>query len=120
MRRLASTNLAAGLTAAVLVSACAVGPDYVRPERSSPAGFVQAESGVYSTAEPIAEFWGGFDDPTLVRLVETALVANYDLRAALARLDQARAEGRALFRFGGHDAAVPLSSGSSPPALSSA
>ena len=91
MRRRASI---AGLAAAVLVSACAVGPDYVRPERTSPAAFRQAEAAVYSTAEPIAEFWAGFDDPTLARLVEESLAANYDLRAALARLDQARALAR--------------------------
>ncbi len=37
------------------------------------------------------EFWSGFNDPLLTRLVERALSANTDLRVAMARLDRARA-----------------------------
>ncbi|RZA14117.1 MAG: hypothetical protein EOP93_19140, partial [Lysobacteraceae bacterium] len=38
-----------------------------------------------------AEFWRGFGDPLLTRLVEQALAANHDLRIALANLDRAEA-----------------------------
>lgn len=80
------------LTAAALVSACAVGPDYERPQTAAPAAFAQQAG--YAAAGPVAEFWRGFDDALLTRLVEGALASNHDLRAALARVDQARAIAR--------------------------
>jgi multidrug efflux system outer membrane protein len=78
--------------AAMTLTACAVGPDYVRPETATAAAFVQ--QGDYAAAAPVAEFWRGFDDPLLARLVEGALASNHDLRAGLARVDQARAIAR--------------------------
>lgn len=80
------------VVAAAFATACAVGPDYERPQTSVAAAFAQ-QSG-YATAEPVAEFWRGFDDPLLTPLVEGALAHNHDLRAALGRVDQARAIAR--------------------------
>ncbi|WP_457095744.1 efflux transporter outer membrane subunit [Lysobacter sp. P5_B9] len=97
--------------AAALLAACAVGPDYVRPDVPTPEHFVQAEAGA-SVAEPAngsaataaapadtasfplvadAEFWRDFNDPLLTRLVEDSLAANHDLRIALANYDRANA-----------------------------
>ena len=42
----------------------------------------------------LAHWWQAFDDPTLVRLVEQALMANTDIEAARARVRQARASLR--------------------------
>ena len=76
----------------VALAACTVGPDHVRPTLSTPAQFARAEA---ATATPMpeanAEFWRGFDDPLLTRLVDETLVANHDLRIALARYDRANA-----------------------------
>lgn len=80
------------MLAAAALAACAVGPDYERPRTGAPAAF--AGQSDYDGAEPVAEFWRGFDDPLLARLVEGALAANHDLRAGLARVDQARALAR--------------------------
>ncbi|WP_223807258.1 efflux transporter outer membrane subunit [Montanilutibacter psychrotolerans] len=80
--------------AAALLSACAVGPDYVRPTPAAPDHFVQQPALVSAddaTPRADAEFWRGFGDPLLERLVDETLVANHDLRIALARLDQANA-----------------------------
>ena len=44
--------------------------------------------------EPVAQFWRGFHDLELDRLVEAALAANADLRIAAARLSEARALAR--------------------------
>lgn len=87
------------------LTACAVGPDHVRPTLPTPERFVRAEAGVAITEESNAstdaalkpaiaadaEFWQGFDDPLLTRLVEDALAANHDLRIALATYDRANA-----------------------------
>src|SRR5690606_41227382 len=70
----------AALATALLASACAAGPDYVRPELPVQQGFVRA-----TTAAPApmpaadAEFWHRFDDPLLDRLVEEALLANHEI-----------------------------------------
>jgi NodT family efflux transporter outer membrane factor (OMF) lipoprotein len=80
------------LATMLFVSACAVGPDHVRPTLPTPERFVQATAEA-SAATPAAdaEFWRGFGDPLLTRLVDEALLANHDLRIALARYDRANA-----------------------------
>jgi outer membrane protein, multidrug efflux system len=78
---------------AALLAACAVGPDYVRPQTAAPERFGQLAAG-YDTAAPVVEFWNAFGDAQLTRLVEGALASNHDLRVALGRLDQARALAR--------------------------
>jgi outer membrane protein, multidrug efflux system len=84
----------AALTAALV--GCAVGPEYVKPDTKVAPQFAAATTAPYSAAEePGASFWTRFDDPTLDRLEEDALEANHDLRIALARLVEARAERRA-------------------------
>ena len=40
------------------------------------------------------EWWKSFDDPVLDRIVEAVLDSNFDLAAAVARVDQARARAR--------------------------
>ncbi|MCD9029000.1 efflux transporter outer membrane subunit [Luteimonas sp. BDR2-5] len=88
--------------AAALLSACAVGPDHVRPTMALPdafAGEAAADPGAAGASAigpaqaSIGDdaFWRHFDDPQLTALVETALAANHDLRIALSRHDRARA-----------------------------
>lgn len=79
-----------GLGIILLAGGCAVGPDYRPPKTSTPAAYTHAD-GTFP-AEPIAvEWWGQFQDATLTRLVQTALATNLDLRAATARVREARA-----------------------------
>jgi outer membrane protein, multidrug efflux system len=79
------------LAAATVLSACAVGPNYVRPKTPVAPQFAGAEPSVYTNQETQVEFWKQFDDPTLDQLVSDSLSANYDLRIAVGRLVQARA-----------------------------
>jgi outer membrane protein, multidrug efflux system len=86
------------ISLSVLLPACALGPDYVRPETAEPAQFIRAEAEVFPAGEGEAQFWQGFGDPLLTALVEDALSANLDLQIAAARYEQARAlERRARF-----------------------
>ncbi len=73
-----------------LLSACAVGPDYQRPDAGVPAAFEAARNG---QLDPGIEqvFWGGFGDPLLAELVEQALAANQDIAGAIARYERAAA-----------------------------
>lgn len=77
---------------ALALGACAVGPDYKTPN-TAPAVFHNADPAVFAAANPEAEWWRQFEDPTLDQLVARGLSANLDLRIALARV----AEARALF-----------------------
>lgn len=78
------------MLASIVLASCAVGPDYERPPQETTDAFSQLEAN-YTELPPVSEFWAGFNDPQLTELVEGALAANHDLKAALARLDRARA-----------------------------
>ncbi|WP_082672729.1 efflux transporter outer membrane subunit [Luteimonas abyssi] len=86
-----------GVLAAALLSACAVGPDHVRPAPPALAdtfrdpGPATADVAGTETLASDAAFWSAFDDPLLDGLVADALAHNHDLQAALARYDQANA-----------------------------
>lgn len=91
----------AGLSlAALLLAGCAaVGPNYVAPELTPPTtwqGAAAAQVTVTHTApEDLANWWRRLDDATLTGLIERALQTSLDLRAAQAKLREARAR-RAL------------------------
>ena len=72
-------------------AACTVGPDYERPPLDVPAGFKSAAPHEARALALTADWWRLFDDPELARLEEDATQANLDLKAAVARVDQARA-----------------------------
>ena len=77
--------------AAVLLSGCAIGPDYVRPAIESPSTY--RDQVAPATEKSLADlpWWDVYKDPELETLIREALAANYDLRMAVSRLEQARA-----------------------------
>ena len=80
--------------AAALLSACVVGPDYVRPTMDVPAAF--KETGPWKTAAPSAAdshqpWWKAYGDPTLDALMLDAERANQNIRQAEAQYREARA-----------------------------
>src|SRR5688572_13333009 len=79
------------LLSALLLSACAVGPDYKAPETDAAQRFDNLDSGAFTPEATVTRFWTLFDDETLERLVADALAANHDLRIALTRVAEARA-----------------------------
>ena len=76
---------------AIALSACTVGPDFVKPSMPVPDRFAQAPVTVATTSSSDAQFWRRFEDPLLSRLVDQALSSNHDLRIALSRYDHANA-----------------------------
>ncbi len=84
----------AALVTAILAG-CAVGPDYERPKVTSPASH-RFHAGP-ETAASLSDlpWWTVFSDAPLQALVGEALRNNYDLIAATARVDAARAQARA-------------------------
>jgi len=74
----------------LLVSGCAVGPNYRRPGVNAPTVY-RGQSGPARQAS-LADlpWWELFKDETLKGLIKTSLANNYDLAAAVARVEQAR------------------------------
>jgi multidrug efflux system outer membrane protein len=76
---------------ASVLAACAVGPDFHKPEVAAPAEFVKVESTQFVANDMENDFWKAFNDPLLNDLIESALQANHDIRIAQSRLAEARA-----------------------------
>jgi len=86
------TRLAVAL---LILTTCAVGPDYRKP----PVEDITPADWRWKIAEPRdtisrGEWWTVFGDPVLAALEASAVAANQDLRAAVARVDEARSAAR--------------------------
>jgi NodT family efflux transporter outer membrane factor (OMF) lipoprotein len=91
-------NKLTAAVAALLLSACSVGPDYVRPNpvvnTPMPAAFKETEQ--WKFAQPKdgkiqPGWWKLFNDPVLNALEEQVVISNQNIAAAEAQLRQARA-----------------------------
>ena len=77
--------------AVLLLAGCAVGPDYSRPDLEQPADWRTVDSmtaAVPAVTYADTSWWRLFGDTVLVRLIDTALVQNNDVRIAAARVEQ--------------------------------
>jgi NodT family efflux transporter outer membrane factor (OMF) lipoprotein len=72
---------------------CTVGPNYQRPKLATPAQFRAPEPLPSNEAFSLADlkWFELFHDERLQALIKTALIQNYDLRDAVARVEEARA-----------------------------
>jgi NodT family efflux transporter outer membrane factor (OMF) lipoprotein len=100
---------AAAIVLAALLAGCTVGPDFVRPTAQVPPHWSQtlslapapesaaaaAPAPPGSTATEQAEqraWWSAFNDPHLSALIERSVTSNLDLRAAVLRMQESRAQ----------------------------
>jgi multidrug efflux system outer membrane protein len=79
------------VASAGLLAGCAVGPDYKRPTTTPPEVFRGQTGPAEAASLADLPWWEAFRDSTLQELLRTALANNYDLRVAVARVEQARA-----------------------------
>ena len=91
---------------ATLLSACTVGPNFVRPAPQTPAHWSaratappatpdqrpSAPTAVTEQATELPDWWSGFGDPELSSLIERSVNSNLDVRTAVLRIDEARAQ----------------------------
>lgn len=75
---------------ALLLAACAVGPDYTRPDTPTPPTYREQLQPEEAASFADAPWWEVFHDETLRGLIGEALRSNYDLRTAVARVQQAQ------------------------------
>src|SRR5437016_12072864 len=90
-------RMGVALALAASITGCAVGPKYHRPtvklEPFHNGPSVETRTAVLP-APPLDQWWTGFRDPELTRIVKRALEQNLDLAAAMTRVQQARAAAR--------------------------
>jgi multidrug efflux system outer membrane protein len=79
-----------GVWCLAFLDGCAVGPNYKRPVIDSPAVF-RGEKGATNGSFTEMDWWQVYQDSVLQALIREALTNNYDLRIAMARVEQARA-----------------------------
>ena len=83
------------IVAAAVLAGCAVGPNYQAPDIAPPFAYhgataLAARDGEAPALE-LAQWWRGFDDPELARVVDRTMAQNLDLAASQERVAQARA-----------------------------
>jgi outer membrane protein, multidrug efflux system len=86
------------LVSALLLGACDFAPDYTPPNIALPEGYKE-ESPDWAAATPKDEqqrgdWWQVFHDPVLDALEGKVTEANQDLKVAVARFDEARADAQ--------------------------
>lgn len=79
------------LLSCLIVSGCAIGPRYREPSMELPQSYRTYATQAQGEAMINLPWWNVFKDDQLQELIREALLNNYDLRAAAARVDEARA-----------------------------
>jgi multidrug efflux system outer membrane protein len=85
------------VAAAVLLAGCALGPNYHRPSINVPAQYrdvAPTSTGAAGDTASMGDsgWWEVYSDVDLQALLATALKNNYDVKIAVARIDEARAQ----------------------------
>ncbi|HZZ20258.1 MAG TPA: efflux transporter outer membrane subunit [Opitutaceae bacterium] len=88
--RARSFSRTATLSTALLLSGCAIGPNYKRPDTAAPQAF-RGQDAPADNPAPDETFWTAYNDPALTKLVEQARSSGFDARIAFARMEQSRA-----------------------------
>lgn len=73
----------------LLLSGCAIGPDYQAPVMETPDHW-KGDAGMAAMADK--NWWNQFNAPQLTDLVQQAITHNTDLAASMARIEQSRAQ----------------------------
>jgi len=73
------------LSLALLITGCAIGPDYQQPPVVTPTQFRHSDAN--TSASINQEWWKAFGDPYLTKSIEEAIVNNFDLISADANVE---------------------------------
>ncbi|WP_249977922.1 efflux transporter outer membrane subunit [Vreelandella olivaria] len=81
-----------GIALALLLSGCAVGPEYQSPDIALPETWPEHINLSQQDRDAWRHWWRQFNDPALNQLVERAAQENLELMIQLARIQEARAQ----------------------------
>jgi len=68
---------------------CTLGPNFTPPPPPAGAAFNHNAPGVNEQSDPNPDWWNGFNDPELTRLMRTAIAGSPSLQESLLRVEQA-------------------------------
>jgi len=85
-----ATRCIVALLPALVIGACTMGPDFLKPNVDPPAQFRYQISQAEAQSFADLPWFSVFNDPTLQGLVNEALANNQDLAVAVARIEEAR------------------------------
>lgn len=85
-------RIAAAAVLSLVLAGCALGPDYRRPTVPSPGAWRDGTPTPDPASLADLAWWELFEDDELRTLIRTAIEENKDLRIAVTRVDQARAQ----------------------------
>ena len=75
----------------LILTACALGPDYQRPPADMPESYLAAPAGA-PVPSKTEMWWKRFNDPVLDAVMDEALKNNFDLKTAAARVTESQAQ----------------------------
>ncbi len=78
------------------LTSCVTGPEYKRPALNTPANYKSATEKESEAPGLGLDWWRLFKDSDLDTLATEALASNLDIKAAMARVEQARASARSV------------------------
>ena len=92
MTNVRAKGTAVSVLTTLLISGCAVGPNYKKPAASTPTVYrgLTAEQAANTDPKSLADekWWEVFQDDQLKELIKTALQQNYDVRRAASRVSR--------------------------------
>lgn len=86
------TRIVTAVALGLVLAGCTLGPDYRRPAVPTPGVWRDGQPAPDPVSLADLPWWELFEDEELRGLVQAALEANNDLRIAVTRVDQARAQ----------------------------
>jgi multidrug efflux system outer membrane protein len=92
LMRPVAVGLISAILPAGLIGGCTLGPDYKRPQVTTPSAFRAQVTPQQAASFADVPWWSAFDDPVLQGLISEAVANNYDVKIAVARIEQARAQ----------------------------
>lgn len=78
------------LAFSLILTSCAVGPNYKEPKTSMPESFTEGNGISYEEVD-LKEWWTKFKDQKLNNLIDLAIENNRDLKVAIEKIQQSRA-----------------------------
>ncbi len=93
MSKMKRTKAVLILLPACLLAACAVGPDYKRPDMALPESWAaNKDEAAHPASEASEQWWHLYADATLDQLEDEALAHNADIQVAAARVQEVRSQ----------------------------
>lgn len=87
-----ANNAARAMLVSAWLAGCTVGPNFTKPQATVPTQWSDASPASSELSSQPDRWWTTFNDPGLSSLIERAAAANLDVKQAVLRISEARAQ----------------------------